>query len=169
VFYIQGEDFGQSMHPLDALAEYQRRIAVQPSNPDLYARMANSLRFIGRFEQALQAYRKAVELDAHNTETLYAAASAEHDFGDLESAHRLYERCLAVGRVNNTSLNYQFDQNVVTAMQGLKALERGQTSPWEYQLINASGKRLLPPARDDLTAHAGEKKDKRAKRHGKRH
>lgn len=169
VFYVRGEAFGKEMHPLDAIDAYRRLIAIQPKNADLHIRLGNSLRFVGRYEQALQVYRQAVEMAPQDTDVLFTAATGEHDFGDLETARRLYARCLAAGRLSKSTLNFDLDENVVSSMQGLQALDRGETSPWDYRIINANGVRLLPPPQPGLAASISEKKDKRAKRHGKRH
>ncbi len=153
------------MHPLDTVDEYRRRIALDPTNGELYMRLGNTLRFIGRYEPALEAYRKAVELSPEDLEVLFPAATAEHDFGDLETARKLYERCIAQGKGLRDILRGGMDENVVNAMNGLRALNKGEMSPWEYQLKNANGQPLLPQKRQQIGQPM--KKDKRVKRHKK--
>jgi len=54
-------------------------------------------------------------------------------------------------------------------MQGLEALRRGEISPWAYQVTNMQGDLLLPPRYKDMgKSEKAEKKDKRARRHGKK-
>lgn len=165
VYFVRGEAFGRPMHPLDTVDEYRRRIALDPNNGELYMRLGNTLRFIGRYEPALEAYRKAVELSPDDLEVLFPAATAEHDFGDQEIARKVYERCIAQGKGLRDILRGGMDENVVNAMNGLRALNKGEMSPWEYQLKNANGQPLMPQKRQQ----AGQpmKKDKRAKRHKK--
>jgi tetratricopeptide (TPR) repeat protein len=166
VFFVRSTGFGRPMHPLDVVSEYRGRIALSPNNADLHSGLGNSLRFLGRYQQALESYRKAVELDPNNTDYLFEAATAEHDFGDLQAARALYERCLAAGRIQSARTTFNLDENVRASLQGLQALESGERSPWDYQVINASGVRLQPPPRPGLAAAtAGGKKDKRRKRH----
>ncbi len=166
VYIVQGEAFGRPMHPLDTVDEYRRRIALDPKNGELFMRLGNTLRFIGRYEPTLEAYRKAVELAPDDPEILFPAATAEHDFGDPETARQLYERCLAQGNVLSIGHQGGLDENVVTAMKGLRELNKGEMSPWEYQLMNSKGQRLMPPKRQPFAKPV--KKDKRAKRHKKK-
>lgn len=165
VYMVRGEAFGRPMHPLDTVDEYRRRIAQDPQNAELHMRLGNTLRFIGRYEQALEAYHTAIELTPNDPEILIPAATAEHDFGDQEAARRLYERCISQGKGVRDILRGGLDENVVTAMNGLRSLNKGEISPWEYQLKNADGQPLIKPKRQQ----AGQpiKKDKRAKRHKK--
>lgn len=162
VFYIRTEAFGRPMHPLDILSEYRGRLALNPKNADLQFGMANTLRYIGRYDLALANYRTAVELAPDNTALLYEAATAEHDFGDQMAAHELYEACIAAGRVGESGA---LDDAVRSSMVGFLALAKGEPSPWNYSLINASGVRLMPPARPAMFGDAGPKKDKRRRRH----
>jgi tetratricopeptide (TPR) repeat protein len=165
VFMVRGEAFGRPMHPLDTIDEYRRRIALDPQNGELYMRLGNTLRFIGRYEPALEVYRKAVELTPDDPDILFPAATAEHDFGDQEAARRLYERCVAQGKNSLDILRGGLHENIVNAMNGLRALNKGEMSPWNYQLKNANGQPLMPPERQ--MAGQPMKKDKRAKRHKK--
>jgi tetratricopeptide (TPR) repeat protein len=162
VFYMRSQAFGRLMHPLDIVSEYRGRIALNPKNADLHSGLGDTLRYMGRYEQALESYRKAVELAPLNTTFLFEAATAEHDFGDLQAARALYERCLSTGSIQGIG---QVGEVARASMQGLKALEKGERSPWNYQLINASGVRLLPPPRTWPAGVAGPKKDHRHKRH----
>ena len=161
VFYMRSQAFGRPMHPLDIVSEYRGRIALNPKNAELHSGLGDTLRYIGRYEQALDCYRKAVELAPLNTTFLFEAATAEHDFGDLQAARALYERCVSTGSIDSLG---KVGEVVRACMQGLKALEKGAGSPWNYQLINASGVRLLPPPRPGAVG-SDSKKDKRHKRH----
>ena len=153
------------MHVLDAIDEYRRQITREPKNADLYLRLGNITRMIGRYPESLENYRRAAELDGEDLGILVSAASAEHDFGDLEEAERLYLRTIESGKSNRELLAGLSDDEV-TAVQGLDFLRKGKRSPWEYQIINRLGKTLVPPARPEM--ETGKKKDKRTHRHGKK-
>ena len=99
VYILRGTTMGKTMHILNGLDEYRNRIVLQPDNAGLQMRLGNSLRTIGRYPQALEAYRKAVALDGDDPDILFPAATAEHDFGDQDAAKLLYERILKSGRV----------------------------------------------------------------------
>ena len=165
VYMIRGEAFGRRMHPLDTVAEYQRRIAKDPKNGELYMRLGNTLRIIGRYAAALENYHKAVELSPEDPEMLFPAATAEHDFGDPQAAQQLYERCVAQGSGLLSAAPGEINEYVVDAMRGLKALNKGEPSPWEYQIRNSEGQPLSPPERQLPGTPA--KKDKQRKRHKK--
>ncbi len=166
VFAMIGEAFGRRMHPLDVIETYRHRIALQPNNGELWMRLGNTLRLIGRYPQSLEAYRKAVELAPQDSEVLISAATAEHDYGDLDAAKRLYEQCLQIKPKGANLLEEGINEDLVTAAQGLQALKTGEMSPWSYELKNQSGRRLEPPGRQ--FSGKSEKKDKRRARHGKK-
>lgn len=169
VYILRGTTMGKSMHILDGLKEYRYRIALQPSNAELHMRLGNSLRTIGRYPQALEAYRKAVAIDGDDPDILFPAATAEHDFGDQGAAKQLYERIIQSERVGLRTLMEGFDELIMAAMQGWEALRRGEISPWKYQVKNMQGDLLLPPRyRGVGKSEKSEKKDKRARRHGKK-
>jgi tetratricopeptide (TPR) repeat protein len=169
LYTLRGTTMGKTMHILDGINEYRTRIAVQPGNAELHMRLGNTLRTIGRYPQALEAYRKAVALGSHDPEILFPAASAEHDFGDQGVAKQLYERIIKFKGVGLRTLSKGLNEAVVAAMQGLEALQQGEISPWAYQVTNMQGDLLLPP-RYSGTGKSEEtkKKDKRARRHGKK-
>ncbi len=169
VYTLRGTTMGKTVHILDGLNEYRNRIALQPNNAELHMRLGNMLRTIGRYPQALEAYRKAVTFGGDDPEILIPAATAEHDFGDQGAAKRLYERIVKSGQVGPRTLLEGLDELVMTAMQGLEALRRGEISLWEYQVTNKQGDLLLPPRYRDMgKSEKTEKKDKRARRHGKK-
>jgi hypothetical protein len=162
VYFASITAFDQPMHPLDIVDEYRRRSVQEPRNGDNYLYLGNALRVIGRYEQSLEAYHKAVELQPEDEDILLIAATAEHDYGDLEEAKRLYEQC-AKKRI---SFAKGLSEAAVIAVQGLHALEKGKMSEWEYSIKNSKGQPLIPPRRQ--FSQNVEKKDKRAKRHKKR-
>jgi tetratricopeptide (TPR) repeat protein len=167
VYTLHGMTMGKKMHVLDGIDEYRKRIALQPENAELHMRLGNTLRTIGRYPQALEAYRKAVALDGDAPDILFPAASAEHDFGDQGAAKTLYERVIESGRVGPRTLLQGLNGTVVAAVQGLEALRQGEISPWAYQVANMQGDLLLPPRyRDMKKSEKTEKKDKRTRRHG---
>lgn len=169
VYIVRGTTMGRTMHVLDGLSEYRNRLALQPGNAELHMRLGNSLRTIGRYPQALEAYRKAVALDGDDLGILFSAATAEHDFGDQDVAKQLYERIVSFGQVGLPNLMKDLDNLVMAGVQGLDALRRGKISPWAYQVKNKQGELLLPPRYRDIgKLESTEKKDRRAKRHGKK-
>ncbi len=169
VYTLRGTSMGKTMHILDGINEYRTRIAIQPKNAELHMRLGNSLRTIGRYPQALESYRKAVELDGGDIDILFPAATAEHDFGDQGAAKQLYERIIQTQPVGQDIVSQGLNELVVATVQGLKALRQGVISPWAYQVTNMQGDLLLPPRYRSMgKLEKTEKKDKRARRHGKK-
>ncbi len=169
VYTLRGTTMGKTIHILDGLDEYHNRIARQPDNADLHMRLGNMLRTIGRYPQALEAYRKAAALDGDDPGILFPAATAEHDFGDQGAAKQLYERIIQSQRVGLRPLSEGLNELVVAAMRGLEAMRQGEISPWAYQVTNTQGDLLLPPRYRGMgKLEKSEKKDKRARRHGKK-
>lgn len=167
LYVFQGEIAGMRMHPLDGLDYYRSQIQLFPDDAHLHLKMGNLLRFLTRYDAALEAYRKAYELAPEDDEVVFVRATAEHDFGDPALAQQLYEQVfrLASGGVKALSDHVNFR----AAMVGLRDLERGNLSPWDYQLRNSAGVELLPPKRDfSAFISASKPKDKRRHRHKKK-
>jgi tetratricopeptide (TPR) repeat protein len=169
VYTLRGTAMGKTMHVLDGLGEYHKRIAAQPDNAGLHMRLGNLLRTIGRYPAALEEYRKAVALDGGDPDILFPAASAEQDFGDTGAAKQLYERIIKSKPVTLHTLSQGLNELAVAALQGLEAMRQGEISPWAYQVTNMQGALLLPPRyRGMEKSEKPEKKNKHATRHGKR-
>ncbi len=171
VYILRGTTMGKTMHVLDGLNEYRNRIALQPDNAELHMRLGNMLRTIGRYPQALEAYRKAAALvGSDDPDILFPVATAEHDFGDQDAAKRLYERVIKSEQVGLHTFSEGLHELVMAAMQGLDAIRQGKISPWAYQVTNVQGDLLLPPRYRNIgKSKKTDKKDKRARRHGKKH
>ncbi len=72
-----------SMHPQEAIARYDAEILRQPDSVELYIGYGNVLKFIGHWDEAEAAYRRAVELAPDNPEgwmCLAQVAGAKRDF-----------------------------------------------------------------------------------------
>ena len=166
VYMIRSSIMGQLMHVLDGVDEYRRQILRDPEDAEPHFRLGNIFRMIGRYEPSLESYRRAVRLDGVDSDILFAAATAEHDFGDWEAAKTLYQGCIEVERNTSRGILAGLSENELLAVQGLELLRKGKRSAWEYPVTNRQGKHLAPPARAGM--EEGAKKDKRAHRHGKR-
>lgn len=130
------------MHPLDALDEYRQNITYAPANGALHLGLGNSVRMLGRYDEALDSYYRAHELDPNDAEILFALGTAEHDFGDLDKASEMYTKILALC---STEDMISGDSSSIHAAKGLGALKGGLRSPWEYLVSNAYGVLLQPP------------------------
>lgn len=129
---IRSMAMGREMHPLEAINQYQKLIAKNPANSTNYMKKANLLRTIHRNDQALETYRQAYEIDPDNADVMITAAMAEHDYGDQEQARELYEAVKSAYPIKQ-----MFSKNAIensgAALEGLRALSRGESSPWGIQ------------------------------------
>ncbi len=122
--------FDRSMHPLEGLAEYRRRIQRDPKNADLRVRMSLLLRTLHRFEESLEAVRGAYDIRPTDPEVLMFRAFAEHDFGDRAIAEKLYNEALPIlQRLMHSS--EQMADLAGMAADSLVSLEEGGPSAWQ--------------------------------------
>jgi hypothetical protein len=122
--------FERSMHPLEGLAEYRRRIQRDPTNADLRLRMSLLLRTLHRFDESLEAVRGAYDIRPTDPEVLTFRAFAEHDFGDRAIAEKLYNDALPLlQRLMHRS--EQMADLAGLAADSLVALEEGGPSAWQ--------------------------------------
>lgn len=97
-------------------------------------------RVTGHFQPSLAAFRKFHEEHPDSQIGVLALAMAEHDYGDQDQAKILYQCSLALEKGN--ALSRLENPRYITALQGLKALEQGERSPYLYPL-NKHQKSLL--------------------------
>lgn len=122
--------FDRSVHPLEGLAEYRRRIQRDPKNADLRVRMSLLLRTLHRFDESLETVRGAYDVRPTDPEVLTFRAFAEHDFGDRAAAEELYNTALPrLRRLMRQS--EQMADLAGLAADSLVALETGGPSAWQ--------------------------------------
>jgi len=67
-------------------ASIQRAIALEPGNPEFLRFAANSAADLGRFDEALQLDRRAVDLDPLNADSWESLGETESSMGQLDQA-----------------------------------------------------------------------------------
>jgi len=67
-------------------AAYRRAIALQPGDPDIVRSVAYSAAMLGRFDEALQLHRRAVDLDPLNSDSWGGLGETEFFSGQLDKA-----------------------------------------------------------------------------------
>src|SRR4029077_6909394 len=67
-------------------ASYQRAVEVEPGNPEAVRGAASSAAMLGRFDEALQWDRRAVDLDWLNADSWERLAETEFFMGQLDEA-----------------------------------------------------------------------------------
>ena len=67
-------------------ASFQRAIALEPGNPEIVRVAASSAAILGRFDEALQLGRRAVDLDPLNADSWESLGEIEFFMGQLDQA-----------------------------------------------------------------------------------
>lgn len=80
-----GETDSISGQPEKAVAEFQKAIEKQPENSDLYELLGDEYQRLGRFDDAMKAYRQELELDPRNAIALYNLGKINVERGDPEA------------------------------------------------------------------------------------
>ena len=164
VFYFRAAVFGEPMHPLTGLDEYQRQLAVQPENTDLLLGLGTLFRTILCYPEALQAHQKACALAPNDPEVLLTCALTEHDLGDSEIARSLYQQVIDLGRMLDVDGDRLPSDITVTAINGLQLLNQGRPSPWEGHFQNQTGHQVPHPSMAYKQHPTHKKKTKRGRR-----
>jgi tetratricopeptide (TPR) repeat protein len=144
VLYFRSAVFGKTMHPLDGLDEYRRRIALNPRDALLRSKMGSLLRTLMRYSEALEAQRNAYQLAPDDSEVIIRLAFSEHDFGDREAARQLYQKVIDLS--SGGKLFEKMDENTIAAFEGLRNLKRKKTSPTEVMLFTRDGHPVEHPS-----------------------
>jgi adenylate cyclase len=88
-----------------ALKDDQRALELNPSLAQARIRIANSLNFLRRFEEARTEAQKALELDPLSSRTILGVADAYLYGGLPEKAAELYEKVIAMDPTNSFAMN----------------------------------------------------------------
>lgn len=79
-----------------ALNALSAAVRANDKVPDLHSALAEALQRLGRFDEAISHYRRALALDARNAETLYNYGNLLLRLGRCEDALLTYEQALAI-------------------------------------------------------------------------
>lgn len=85
-----------AMHPQEALARYEAEILRRPDDPDLHCGNGNVLQFLGYFEEAEAAFRRATALAPDDPEAWVCLAQLAGAQGDAAAAAARWEQVIAV-------------------------------------------------------------------------
>jgi len=76
----------------DAIASYQRAIALEPDNCDVHFNLGNVLRDKGDLKPALASYRAALQIKPGDPDVAFNMASVLHGLGELNAAEKLFRQ-----------------------------------------------------------------------------
>jgi tetratricopeptide (TPR) repeat protein len=132
--------FGRQEYP-EAVAEYEKAIALNPSFSQPYNQMGYAYRFLGQYDRAEQAFKKYIELIPNDPNPYDSYAELLMKLGRFEESIKSYEKALSV------------DPNFVASYVGIGNDRVFMGEPAEARKSYA---KLLAVARSDgerLTAH----------------
>jgi superkiller protein 3 len=76
------ESYSSLRQPEKAVEEFQKAIAKQPTNADLYESLGDEYQKLSRFDDAMKAYEQEAKLDPHNGIALYNLGKIDVERGD---------------------------------------------------------------------------------------
>ena len=112
------------MHPEEAVERYQTELARQPRDAELRVGFGNVLKLLGRNEQSMAEYQRAIEVDPHTHDAWIGLAQLASRRRDQAEAIRCWEK---VGELAKRS-DLPFDQQILLASaadEGLADLRSG--------------------------------------------
>ncbi|MFH1897129.1 MAG: HEAT repeat domain-containing protein [Candidatus Desantisbacteria bacterium] len=102
-------DNGKKLTPWQVLSLYQQRIAKEPDNYLWRIRYGNTLRFMKRHDEALEQYKKAVELNNSSIEAYINLGTSYEEMNNLSKAIPIYQKILELASTHHVAKNeWQF-------------------------------------------------------------
>lgn len=112
--------YGEKMNPHQAILYYQKKIKKQPNNPLWRIRYGHALEFVGHTDEALEQYKKAIELDNTKIEAYINLGDIYQNMGNLSQSIQMYQKILDIANVKPIDEN---DKIIIeTAKTRLKKL-----------------------------------------------
>ena len=112
------------MHPEEAVERYQAELGRRPRDAELHVGFGNVLKLLGRNEQSVAEYRRALEIDPHTHDAWIGLAQLASRRRDQAEAIRCWEK---VGELAKRS-DLPLDQQILLASaadEGLADLRSG--------------------------------------------
>jgi|GEM_PF-3061969 len=104
-FDSRGWTYIDNNNPEMALHDFNKAISLKPENGDLWSGKARSLSNLGRYEEALIAINKALELNEQDRYDINLKASILDDLKQFAAAEKLYQQVLDELGGNETTYN----------------------------------------------------------------
>ena len=126
-WFMLGNEYYRRREFAQAIAQYQRALALKPDYDLVVINMANAYRALGRDTEAMIGYRRFMELDPKNAQIRYEAAQILIDNGSIDEAQTQLEKAL------------ELEPKLAAARNalGVVALKRGDTAGAEKEIREA--------------------------------
>ncbi len=131
VFNRRGETLLEAHLPLDALAEFDRALALQPDFPIAAHNRGRALSALGRLHEAIDWHGRALSLQPDFAAALAQRAQCRRDIGDEDLAVRDYEAAIGL---DPSQANWQIEYAML--LGDLGSLDRARVA---YRQAAASG------------------------------
>ncbi len=89
----------------EAIAHYQRALAIDPHYVEAYTNLGNALKHLGRTDEAIAQYKKALEVDPSYGKARYDLGTALYAEGRFDEAIAEYHRALKIDLRNADAHN----------------------------------------------------------------
>ena len=139
----------------EAIEAFNKALALDPDDADVYNNMGNALKEQGKLEEAIEAYNKALSIKPEYTDAHYNMGIALKEQGKLEEAIEAYNKALSIEPdCAEAHYNSSFALlNSGRSKEGLDAYEwRWKTAEWV-----SSQRRFLQPLWDGKTSLKGKR------------
>ncbi len=114
-----------AMHPQEALAHYEAEILRRPDDPELHIGIGNVFNFLGYFDEAEAAFRRATALTPDDPEAWVCLAQLAGARGDAAAAITRWEQVIAVASQGRQDPS-QRQAALRMAHDSLRELRQGQ-------------------------------------------
>lgn len=133
--YWLGKTYAQGQHHAEAVGQFREALRLCPNEPDSLREMGVSLSALGRFDEAADAYKQAIQFRPEYNQDVRIWANLGHAYSNCqkrELAVRAYENALKAAR-NLIQLNTDDADAHCFAGVALSGLEQHEAAILEYQ------------------------------------
>ena len=140
-----GDVLLRKRQPNEAIAHYEKALAIRPNYPEGYSHLANAYVIARRFSEGITQYRKTLSLAprslaAHNNLAWLLATCSDGSLRNGEEAVALAEQADQLSGGNNPSVLHTLAAAYAESGQAVRAIETARRSK---QLAEAQGNQGL--------------------------
>ena len=146
-----------------AAAKFQASQLEQSNNPDVAYNLANSLYRLGRYEEAVEAYKKTIDKrtpPALKQKSYYNMGNAYYRMGYMDESIDAYKKAL---ELNSSDVDSKFNLEWVRKQQE-KARQAGRVGPRDKNILQKRATSKHPNNPPDLQDKPEESSDEKTQR-----
>ncbi len=141
IYYLQrGEKLLESQKPQEALENFQKLTGgIKPKNPQAWKSKGNALFQLERYEGALAAYDKALQLQPNDSKTLNNKGKVFYQIGRYQEALDVYEQAIKIAPDDASAwhgkglalISLERTQESLAAFDTAKAIQPQDPTVWQ--------------------------------------